>query len=74
DTFWLAFVGAHPTFPHGNWPLWDARIPLEGPFIEHWLLISAQVQSGPNNLYILQQIWSEFQSHVALFFPYPLSS
>ncbi|KAG2129940.1 hypothetical protein DEU56DRAFT_695253, partial [Suillus clintonianus] len=37
DAFWLAFVGACPDFPSGRWPRWDARIPLEGQFIEHWL-------------------------------------
>ena len=72
DAFWLAFISTYPTFSHSKWPLWDARILLEGPFIEHWLL--TQVWSGLNNLYILQQIWLEFQSHVALFSPYPLFS
>ncbi|KIK79354.1 hypothetical protein PAXRUDRAFT_832893 [Paxillus rubicundulus Ve08.2h10] len=78
DAFWLAFVGANPTFPRGKWPLWDVRVTLEGPFIEEWLVMSAQAQSTPSTTddldNILQQIWFEFQSHVALFFPYPLVS
>jgi hypothetical protein len=37
DTFWLAFVGAHPMFPCGRWSAWDPRIPLEGTFITEWL-------------------------------------
>ncbi|KAF9219014.1 hypothetical protein BS17DRAFT_798353 [Gyrodon lividus] len=38
---WLAFIGANPTFPHGRWPLWDTRVPLEGSFIEDWLVIKS---------------------------------
>ncbi|KAG1855231.1 hypothetical protein F4604DRAFT_2042428 [Suillus subluteus] len=34
DAFWLAFVAAYPSFPTGQWPMWDPRIPLEGEFIE----------------------------------------
>ncbi|KAG1855246.1 hypothetical protein F4604DRAFT_1590791 [Suillus subluteus] len=26
--FWLAFVAAYPSFPTGQWPMWDPRIPL----------------------------------------------
>ncbi|KAI6111324.1 hypothetical protein F5141DRAFT_1063630 [Pisolithus sp. B1] len=37
DAFWLAFIGANPTFPSGRWSAWDPRIPLEGTFIEEWL-------------------------------------
>ncbi|KAG2126138.1 hypothetical protein BD769DRAFT_1321691, partial [Suillus cothurnatus] len=37
DAFWFAFVAAYPDFPSGNWLTWDARIPLQGRFIEQWL-------------------------------------
>ncbi|KAG2063405.1 hypothetical protein BDR04DRAFT_989963, partial [Suillus decipiens] len=37
NTFWFAFVAAYPDFPSGNWLMWDARIPLQGQFIEQWL-------------------------------------
>ncbi|KAG2339511.1 hypothetical protein BDR05DRAFT_977721 [Suillus weaverae] len=47
DAFWLAFVGACPDFPNGSWPKWDARIPLEGQFIEHWL------EGGAHKLHIV---------------------
>ncbi|KAL4073067.1 hypothetical protein V8B97DRAFT_1844452, partial [Scleroderma yunnanense] len=40
DLFWLVFMGAHPTFPLGKWPLWDKRIPLEGPYIEDLVQLS----------------------------------
>ncbi|KAG1828024.1 hypothetical protein EV424DRAFT_1471406 [Suillus variegatus] len=60
DAFWLAFVGACPDFPNGRWPKWDARIPLEGQFIEHWL------EGGA--------IWSDFCNHAMLFHPEPLVS
>ncbi|KAH7919604.1 hypothetical protein BV22DRAFT_969312, partial [Leucogyrophana mollusca] len=37
DAFWISFIGGHPFFPRGKWPLWNARIPLEGEFIEQWM-------------------------------------
>ncbi|KAI9567963.1 hypothetical protein HD554DRAFT_2097816 [Boletus coccyginus] len=38
DAFWMAFVGAHPVFPSGRWALWDPNIPMEGTFIQEWLV------------------------------------
>ncbi|EGN99246.1 hypothetical protein SERLA73DRAFT_73784 [Serpula lacrymans var. lacrymans S7.3] len=37
DVFLIAFVSAYPTFPQGDWPAWDSRIPLEGRFIVEWM-------------------------------------
>ncbi|KAG1794432.1 uncharacterized protein HD556DRAFT_1197637, partial [Suillus plorans] len=37
DAFWYAFVATYPDFPSGSWLTWDARIPLQGRFIEQWL-------------------------------------
>ncbi|KAF8259703.1 hypothetical protein EI94DRAFT_1439313, partial [Lactarius quietus] len=34
EVFWIAFITAFLSFPLGDWPLWDVRIPLAGAFIE----------------------------------------
>ncbi|KIK93895.1 hypothetical protein PAXRUDRAFT_785711, partial [Paxillus rubicundulus Ve08.2h10] len=66
-----------------NIPLWQVAIvgcksSPRGPFIEDWLAMSAWAQSTPSTTddphSILQQVWFKFQSHVALFFPFPLIS
>ncbi|KAH8991021.1 hypothetical protein EDB92DRAFT_1781735, partial [Lactarius akahatsu] len=36
--FWMAYLAAYPYFPLGEWPHWDTRIPMAGPFIESQLL------------------------------------
>lgn len=33
DIFWLAFLGAYPDFPNGNWEAWDSLIDFDGPVI-----------------------------------------
>jgi len=71
DTFWLAFVAAHPSFPGGPWPMWNSNIPLEGEFIEGWINDGGGLQ-GPavsGKMSIRQCIWAEFSRHVALFHP-----
>ena len=32
--FWTAFIAAFPSFPLGDWPPWDVRIPMAGALIE----------------------------------------
>lgn len=67
DAFWLAFVGAHSTFPMGIWPLWDTRIPMEGTYIED-LDQSSVSWTNRDETTLLQQTWLEFHSHVSLFY------
>ncbi|KAI0819950.1 hypothetical protein BC628DRAFT_1400176 [Trametes gibbosa] len=38
DAFWIAFIGAYPAFPAGDWPKWPLEIALEGTFITHWIM------------------------------------
>ncbi|KAF8417183.1 hypothetical protein L210DRAFT_3462180 [Boletus edulis BED1] len=69
DTFWLAFIGAYPSFPNERWEQWNPDIPLEGQFIEEWLTrdgIDGSTQAT------LSHIWDEFCRHAALFHPSPL--
>ena len=37
EFFWMAYMAVHPTFPFGDWPNWDPRIPLEGNFVLYWM-------------------------------------
>ncbi|KIK97980.1 hypothetical protein PAXRUDRAFT_135179, partial [Paxillus rubicundulus Ve08.2h10] len=37
NTFWLAYVATHLTFPNGSCSPWNLRILLEGKFIKEWL-------------------------------------
>ncbi|KIK36599.1 hypothetical protein CY34DRAFT_16279 [Suillus luteus UH-Slu-Lm8-n1] len=78
DTFWLAFVAAYPSFPSGQWPMWDPRIPLEGEFIEQWLAQSGGDSVGEdsalNEALSVSDIWDDFCKHVALFYPLSLLS
>ncbi|KIO07592.1 hypothetical protein M404DRAFT_135706, partial [Pisolithus tinctorius Marx 270] len=67
DTFWFAYIAAYPRFPHGRWPFWDARIPLDSPFIQDWMAQKLElVAEKPEE--VLHQIWLEFHSHIALFY------
>lgn len=34
----MAFIGAYPAFPAGDWPKWPLEIALEGAFITHWIM------------------------------------
>ena len=73
DAFWLAYIGAYPSFPSDKWEPWNPNIPLEGPFIEEWLTsdgIDGALPLGTTDT--LSFIWDEFCRHVALFYPFPL--
>ncbi|KAG1894218.1 uncharacterized protein F5891DRAFT_961900, partial [Suillus fuscotomentosus] len=75
DVFWLAFVGAYPSFPTGKWPMWDPRIPLEGSFIEQWLEHSNDSSVDEEALAqdnVVRYIWNEFCKNTELFYPLPL--
>lgn len=79
DAFWLTFVAAYPSFPTGQWPMWDPRIPLEGEFIEQWLKRSGDDSAGEDSaidegLVSVSDIWEDFCKHMALFYPFSLLS
>lgn len=76
DAFWFAFVATYPDFPSGSWLTWDARIPLQGRFIEQWLEDGAASVLGVDHSCegLLEQIWAEFCTHAMLFHPEPLFS
>jgi hypothetical protein len=78
DAFWLAFVAAYPSFPSGQWPMWDPHIPLEGEFIEQWLERSGGDSAGEDSAFnealSVSDIWDDFCKHVALFYPFSLLS
>ncbi|KAI0943228.1 hypothetical protein AcW1_002443 [Taiwanofungus camphoratus] len=76
DAFWIVFISAHPDFPAGEWPKWNAKIALEGSFIERWMQQDCQGLAECNGKisydHLLAELWSEFQQLVSLYFPGPL--
>ena len=34
ELFWMAFIATYPSFPQGSWLYWNARIAIEGVFIQ----------------------------------------
>ena len=58
DLFWMAFVASFPTFPASDWPLWDARIQMEGGFISSW------VRREEGTVTPQQAIWGQFKTTV----------
>ncbi|KAN0094303.1 hypothetical protein V8E55_002590 [Tylopilus felleus] len=61
DLFWMAFVASFPTFPAGDWPVWDARIPMQGGFISSWVRREDEVAGTP---FVQQAIWGQFKTIV----------
>ena len=69
DLFWMAFVASFPTFPGGDWPLWDAQISMEGGFILSWVS-----KEGVEGIAFPQQaIWVQFKHILQSLFPYVIS-
>ncbi|KAH0834790.1 hypothetical protein J3R83DRAFT_10391 [Lanmaoa asiatica] len=60
DLFWMAFVASFPTFPGGNWPLWDTRISMEGGFISSWV----RRDEVEGILVVQEAIWGQFKTTV----------
>lgn len=63
DLFWMAFVASYPTFPHGDWPLWNTQIPMEGEFILSWVLRDKD-DKVPEAFLTQQTIWEQFKAIV----------
>ena len=61
DLFWVAFVTSFPTFLAGDWPVWDARIPMQGGFISSWVHREDEVAG---TLFVQQAIWRQFKTIV----------
>ncbi|KAH8978819.1 hypothetical protein EDB86DRAFT_2990605 [Lactarius hatsudake] len=80
EVFWAAFLAAYPCFPLGEWPRWDTRIPLAGPFIESQLLANdfeeytRKVGESTNEDLIKrrEELWEEFCTVVKVLYPYPI--
>lgn len=78
DIFWFSYAGANTTFPTGDWPRWDARIPLQGPFIEDWMslafMAAALKGAGASNermdtAHVRHALWDRFSQVVSRRYP-----
>ncbi|KAG1786008.1 uncharacterized protein HD556DRAFT_1450105 [Suillus plorans] len=68
----------------GKWSFWDSSISLESQFIEEWVgsggIFSTVIDDDSELATVsthtdtLDYIWTEFSSHIALFYPHPLVS
>ena len=76
EFFWMAYMAVHPTFPFGDWPNWDPRIPLEGNFVSYWMaqldLPYAIVCYEHLSVDARQLIWEKLTALVHRSFPPPL--
>lgn len=71
----MAFVAAFPSFPLGDWPVWDARISMEGNFISQWVEDIGMDLCGPQRAGVIRQaIWEELKELVADFLLIPIVS
>ena len=60
DLFWMAFVASFPTFPGGDWPLWDAQISMKEGFISSWV----HKEEVEEISFVQQAIWVQFKTTV----------
>jgi len=77
EFFWMAFVAAFPSFPFGEWPEWDLRIPMRGTFISAWvedLDLSLPIQGAQFSQSVRRYIWDELADAVTFFFSMSLLS
>ncbi|KAF8257537.1 hypothetical protein EI94DRAFT_1817542 [Lactarius quietus] len=79
EVFWVAFITAFPSFPLGEWPLWDSRIPMTGPFIERQLVANdfkettwkaVKLTSEDLMMKRHEELWEEFCTIVKVLYPY----
>ncbi|KAF8256789.1 hypothetical protein EI94DRAFT_1762787 [Lactarius quietus] len=82
EVFWVAFVAAFPSFPLGDWPLWDSRIPMAGQFIESKLVANDFEETTQKTVELTgedlvkrrEELWEEFCTIVQFLYPYPIQA
>jgi hypothetical protein len=77
EVFWIAFFAAFPSFPLGDWPLWDVRIPLAGAFVEkqivpHNFEERASERTSEDLLMRREELWEDFCTVVKIVYPFPI--
>ena len=68
DAYWIAFVGAHPEFPGGEWPSWDSAVGLDGVFICRWMerrSVGLDGWNGPVHSIVWEEMDARFRQHVS---------
>ncbi|KAF8834897.1 hypothetical protein BDN67DRAFT_984988 [Paxillus ammoniavirescens] len=64
EFFWMAFVAAYPTFPHGQWLCWDPQIPMHGCFISDWIADLDEATAAPMPATIHDSIWQQLKAAI----------
>ena len=78
--FWTAFIAAFPSFPLGDWPPWDVRIPMAGDFIEKQVVAAdfeevsrrASECTAKDLIKRREELWEDFCKLVKLMYPFPI--
>ena len=80
EVFWTAFIAAFPTFPLGDWPSWDVRIPMVGSFIEKQVVAAdfeettrwANECTAEDLIKRRNELWEDFCKLVKVMYPFPI--
>jgi hypothetical protein len=80
EVFWTAFIAAFPTFPLGDWPPWDVRIPMAGAFINKQVVAAdfdeitqrANECTAEDLIKRREELWEEFCKLVKVMYPFPI--
>ena len=80
EVFWTAFIAAFPSFPLGDWPPWDVRIPMAGTFIEKQVVAAdfdevsrrASECTAEDLIKRREELWEDFCELVKLMYPFPI--
>ncbi|KAH8979511.1 hypothetical protein EDB92DRAFT_1820958 [Lactarius akahatsu] len=78
EVFWTAFIATFPSFPLGNWPHWDVRIPFAGAFIEKRMVDFEEISqrasenTGDDLIRHCEKLWEDFCEIVKLMYPFPI--
>ena len=68
DAYWIAFVGAHPDFPGGEWPSWNTAVGMGGVFITRWMERRSSGPdgwNGPPQSIVWEEMVARFRQHVS---------
>ena len=68
DAYWIAYVGAHPEFPGGEWQAWNSDLDLDGVFITAWIKRrnrSTDGWNGPAQSIVWEEMAVRFRQHIS---------
>ncbi|KAH8993097.1 hypothetical protein EDB83DRAFT_2478248 [Lactarius deliciosus] len=70
EVFWIAFIAAFPSFPLGEWPLWDRQV-VPNDF-EETVQRSSERTSEEDLSKRREELWRDFCKVVKVMYPFPI--